>query len=126
LLAVLSEGSLARKLLAVFWIGTPMNDIKARKVKIDGDKVLVFTLLRRFSFKKADIQNFKVLRVPSLFDEIGIELQANRKFLITERVLGFFDLASFLDLEQAFGPLWYRDAEDGHQLEKCTRMPEFP
>jgi hypothetical protein len=86
----------------------------------------VFTLLRRFSFKKADIQNFKVLRVPSLFDEIGIELQANRKFLITERVLGFFDLASFLDLEQAFGPLWYRDAEDGHQLEKCTRMPEFP
>ena len=103
-----------------------MNDIKARKVKIDGDKVLVFTLLRRFSFKKADIQNFKVLRVPPLFDEIGIELQANRKFLITESVLGFFDLASFLDLEQAFGPLWYRDAEDGHQLEKCTRMPEFP
>lgn len=97
-----------------------MNEIKARKVKVDGDTVLVFTFLRKFSFKKADIKNFKVLRIPSLFDEIGIELQANRKFIVTERDLGFFDLANFLNVEEAFGPLWYRDAEDGRSLEKCT------
>jgi hypothetical protein len=95
-----------------------MSEIKARKVKIDGDNLLIHTLLRSFLLKRDEIAGFKVSRIPSLFEEIGIEIQASRKFLVTERAVGFFDLACFLGLEEVFGPLWYRDAEDGRQLEK--------
>ena len=95
-----------------------MGVIKARKVKIDGDRLFISTRFRRFCLEKSDIASFKVGRIPSLFDEIGIELRSDKAFLITERASGFFELVIFLHVEEAFGPLWYRDAENGRQLER--------
>jgi hypothetical protein len=94
-----------------------MSEITARKVEVDGDNLSIHNLFQSFSLKRNDITGFKVRRIPSLFDEIGIEIQASRTFLVAERAAGFFDLANFLGLEENFGPMWYRDAEDGRQLE---------
>lgn len=95
-----------------------MSVIKATKVEVDGDKLSVSAHFRNFSLHRSTIASFMVRRIPSLFDEIGIELKSEKTFLVTERVSGFFELAKFLCVEEAFGPLWYRDAEDGRQLEQ--------
>ncbi len=91
---------------------------KARKVEICGDRISVRTLLRSFSLARSDVSGFRIVKIPSMYDEIGIELRGARDVLVTERVAGFFELAEFIGVEKAFGPLWYRDAEDGRQLEK--------
>jgi hypothetical protein len=95
-----------------------MRVIEAKKVKVEQDKLFISTNFRTYCVERHNISKFKVLRVSSLFDEIGIEILTKRKFLITERLNGFFDLAKFLRLEDIFGPLWYRDAEDGRHLEQ--------
>jgi hypothetical protein len=69
-----------------------------------------------FEHLKHDFETFRVRRIPSLFDEIGIELCGQQKILVPEGADGFFELAEVLDLEGVFGPLWYRDAEDGREL----------
>lgn len=75
------------------------------------------TRFRKFTIYISDISGFKVLRISSLFDEIGIILRCGNEFLITERAEGFLDLAELLHVEKLFGPLWYRDAEGGRELE---------
>ena len=103
-----------------------MGLIKARKVKVDGDRLSISTQFRNFPLEKSAIASFKVGRISSLFDEIGIEVKCEKTFLVTERVSGFFELAKFLCVEEAFGPLWYRDAEDGRQLEQiCVGSGQF-
>jgi hypothetical protein len=93
-----------------------MGAVNATNVHIENGKLYLSTMFRRFIVEEGDILGFKVLRVPSLFEEIGIELQSDRNFIITERVNGFFDLANFLQIEELFGPLWYSDAENGREL----------
>ena len=95
-----------------------MSAITARKVKVEGNKLYISTLFPNFLITRDVITEFKIGKVPSLFDEIGIELKCGKTFLITERISGFFDVAKFLRVEDAFGPLWYRDVEDGRLLEQ--------
>lgn len=60
------------------------------------------------------------MRIPSFFEEIAIRLYCGNVFVITERIDGFFDLASFLELDKLLGPDWYHDAEEGKILsEEC-------
>lgn len=95
-----------------------MTQVNARKVVIDADKVIIRTLLRSFSLSRNDITGYQVGKIPSLYDEIAISLKGSKEVIVTERVQGFFDLAKFLDIEKSFGPLWYREAEDGRKLDK--------
>lgn len=94
-----------------------MNLLKAKKLSISGDNINVATTFRKFDLNKKDVTSIRVFRISSLFDEIGIELETfDRKYIITERVVGFFDLAKLFHFEDLFGALWYRDAEDGREL----------
>jgi hypothetical protein len=99
-----------------------MKPIKVKNIYLEGDKFSISTWFRKYSFQKDEIRSFKIEKISSLYDEIGIELQCDRTFLITERVAGFFDLAKFLSVEEIFGPLWYKDSEDGQQLEHTYRV----
>ena len=94
-----------------------MSIVRVKKVEVDGENLSMSSAFRRFYVSRDEIDGFKVGRISSLFDEIGIELEGGRTFLITERASGFFNLVEFLHVEDAFGPLWYRDAEDGRSLE---------
>lgn len=93
-----------------------MRVIKVKKLWLDGNCLHLSTRFKTFNVDKSNVRKLSIKRVPSLVDEIGIELEGTRKFLITERVEGFLDLANFLCLDELFGVLWYRDAEDGHEL----------
>lgn len=95
-----------------------MDIIKAKNITLKGPIISISTTFRRFHIRLGEINHLKVYRVPSLFEEIGIELHCGRTFLISERISGFFDLAKILRVEEFFGPFWYRDAEDGRQLEQ--------
>ena len=95
-----------------------MDIIKAKNITLKGSIITISTTFRRFQIRLEDIGRLKVYRVPSLFEEIGIELFCGRTFLISERISGFFDLAEILRVGEIFGPFWYRDAEDGRQLEQ--------
>lgn len=94
-----------------------MATINARKVKIIGDQLYISTLFRTYLVGRDDIVRFRIARIPSLFDEIGLELQSIKCFFVTERVKGFLDLAEYLRVKEIFGPLWYRDVESGRKLE---------
>jgi hypothetical protein len=91
--------------------------INARRVEVHGEEIFISTRFRKFVIERSEIASFKVQRIPSFFDEIGIELQCDKYFLVTERADGFLDLAKFLCLDKLFGQLWYRDAENGRILE---------
>lgn len=95
-----------------------MGTVNVRNVIVDGDTLYLQSRFKKFSITKDSIEGFKIERIPSLFDEIGITINCGNNFLITERANGFFDLAKILDLEQYFGPLWYSDVENGLILTK--------
>ena len=90
--------------------------INIRKARTEGDLLYLFSRFRRFEHGRKDFETLKVRQIPSLFDEIGIELLGQKSFLITERADGFFKVAEYFNLEGIFGALWYRDAEDGRAL----------
>lgn len=93
-----------------------MGAVTAKKVEINGEEICLRSRFRKFDLRKKDIKEFRIRRMPSLFDEIGIELSGEKTFLVPERARGFFDLVEFLNVETVFGALWYRDAEDGREL----------
>lgn len=97
-----------------------MAAINARTVQVEGERLYISTRFRKFVIYRSDILGFKVRRIPSFFEEVGIELQCSKLFLITERAIGFIDLAKFLHVEKLFGPLWYSDAESGRELEHAS------
>jgi hypothetical protein len=90
--------------------------IRARKVRVADDKIYISTYLSTFVVTKNEITDFKIKKIPSLFDEITIELNSEKRFIITERIADFFALTKYLGVEDLFGVLWYRDAEDGREL----------
>lgn len=94
-----------------------MTVIDAKNVHIKGEELYISTKFRRFVLSKCDILGFTIRRVPSFFDELGIELRSDRIFLITERARGFFDVVEFLHVKELFGSSWYSDAETGRELD---------
>ena len=100
---------------------TEMRAIAATKVHVEDGKLHISTRFRKFTVERDEIIVFRVKRIPSFFNELGIELQCDRLFLVTERAVGFLDLAEFLNFEELFGSLWYRDAENGRELEYGSR-----
>ncbi|AXK42365.1 hypothetical protein DVR09_08465 [Erythrobacter aureus] len=99
-----------------------MGVITAKKVEIDGEEIRLSSRFRKFYIRKGDIKEFRIKRIPSLFDEIGIEFSGEKTFLVSERARGFFDLTEFLNVETVFGAFWYRDAEDGRELRHKVLM----
>jgi hypothetical protein len=94
-----------------------MHEINIKKVLVSGEKLILSTRFRKFEIGRQDISSFKVLRIMSLFDEIGILLECSKSFMVTERAFGFFELAEFLCVQKLFGLSWYIDAESGRLLE---------
>ena len=97
-----------------------MTAIIAKTIRIVGETLYILTLFRNFSITRCDIIKFNIKRIPSFFDEIGIELHCDKTYLVTERVSGFLDLAEFLHAEEIFGSSWYSEAENGRELESVS------
>jgi hypothetical protein len=95
-----------------------MGAVNVKKVVVDGDMLYFRSKFRNIAISKGCITSFKIGRVASLFEEIGITINCEKEFIVTERAAGFFDLARALDVEKYFGPLWYRDAENGLTLKR--------
>lgn len=94
-----------------------MND-KKRLVKIKSANVESDTLALRVTFGSRAIEIHSVLsvrleRVFSLVDELGLYLEADRIYFLTDAMDGFMDIAKRLDFDQKFGAEWYARAEAG-------------
>ena len=100
-----------------------MRQTVIKKVTVSGDRITFKTNFRKFEYGKEDFYALTVRRIPSLFDEIAIELSGERVFLIPEIADGFFELTRIFDFENVFGSLWYRDAEDGRDLRLEMNTP---
>lgn len=90
-----------------------MKFITAKKIEIDGYDIKISCVIRRYFINAKDIKSVSVKRITSLFDEIGIFIYSENIFLVTERVNGFFKLSVLLNFDDIFGSSWYKNAEDG-------------
>lgn len=91
--------------------------VKIQSASIEGDLLKFTTILRASLVSPCSLLRIRLQPVVSLVDEIGLLLETDKIYFLTDARDGFIDIATFLEFEKLFGYNWYARAESGEILE---------
>lgn len=91
--------------------------IKIHRAKVEnGEIILERNLIQEWRIRPEDIQRISLVEQSSMLDEIGLFLETDAVFCITDAFEGFIEIANFMKFDELFGDRWYARAEAGEVM----------
>lgn len=91
--------------------------IKFSSVQVEGSTIIGKMGFRKWEIKFEEISQFRLENVLSLYDEIGLTIEAGQVHFLTDATSNFMEIASALSFSSVFGDDWYARVGDGEILE---------
>ena len=90
--------------------------IQVKSASITNDCIVFKTSIKKFEVDPDEVIGIDLERVLSLVDEIGVFVEADNLYFLTDGYIGFHDVADVLQFSTKFGENWYEKVDAGDFL----------
>ena len=87
--------------------------IQVKSASIINDFIVFRTSIKKFEVDPDQVIGIDLERVLSLVDEIGLFVEADNLYFLTDGYIGFHDVADVLQFSKKFGENWYEKVDAG-------------